>query len=274
MSAADHSKDLSTLLKKLRDQHGEALAAQIEPCPSPIDPAEPLLGQFLKAFFLWESTSIKAAAAIKKLESAVVDFNELRHCLPDEIAKIVGERYPRIAERSLRLRTALNRIYLLEHAVTLEHLNTLGKREAREYLDALEGVPPFVSSRVCLLALSGHAAPVDSRIHRRLVEAKVITEAVSIHEAGSLLERKTRAGELPEAYMLLQAWADEGAFSAAESHLDGLRPIVKPAVDKAARDAAREAARARGESAKARVGGGGGGLRKKPERPLKGRRKS
>lgn len=265
MSAADQSKELQSLLKKLRDQHAAALTAAPDPCP--IDCAEPLLGQFIRAFFLWESTTAKAAAAVKKLESAVVDFNELRHCLPDELAKIVGERYPRIAERSLRLRTALNRIYVREHAVTLEHLTTLGKREAREYLDAIEGVPAFVSARVCLLALSGHAAPVDSRIHRRLVEAKVIDESMSVEDAASHLERKTRAGELPEVYLLLQAWADEGAFAAAESHLDGLKPIIRPMVDKAARDAARAA----GDAAKLRTAGAGVSKKKTP-RPLKKKR--
>src|SRR5690349_9289810 len=49
--------------------------------------------------------------AVRKLLTGVVDMNELRVCHPDELASLLGERYPRGLERCARLRSALNDLY-------------------------------------------------------------------------------------------------------------------------------------------------------------------
>jgi hypothetical protein len=245
VNSGETSKELTALLKTLRADFAESLAAPQPPACCSFDPAEPVLGCFLKSFLLWESTTTKAVQALKRLESAIVDFNELRACMPDETVRIIGERYPRAAERALRLRTALNVIFSREHRVTLEPIAALGRKEAKEHLEHIDGVPPFVAARVCLLALSHHVAPVDSRIHRRLIEAKVVGAETRPEEAAAVLEKKTRAGELPEVYLLLQAWADEANYQPADSHLADLRPPHKPVAEHVRREqeAARKAAR-------------------------------
>jgi hypothetical protein len=274
VSSADSSRELASLLKTLRAEYAAAIPSA---CGAPgsaapgamsgmacgacsFDPGEPLLGCFVKSFLLWESTTPKAMQAMKRMEAALVDLNELRTCMPDEILRLLGERYPRGAERALRLRTALNVIYAREHRVTLEPLAGLPPQEARERLDRIEGVPAFVSARVCLVGLAHHAAPVDSRIHRRLVEARVAPADSTCEGAAAILEKKTRAGELPETYGLLQAWADDAAYPAAESHLSDLRPIHKPVAEhikreqEASRKAARKAKRSAGALRKKKTG--------------------
>jgi hypothetical protein len=216
VSASEHSKEVTALVKRLRGEYGAALDCA-STTPPTIDPAEPLLGEFVRSFLIWEATTAKAAAAMTRLEQSVVDFNELRVCLPDELTRMMGERYPRVEERSLRMRAALNEIYHRQHAVTLEPLMGLGKREAKDYLDSLDGVPRFVSSRVFLLCLGGHAAPVDGRITRRLIEAEVADTGASPDAASATLERKVRAGEMGEVYRLLQAWADEAPANYSET---------------------------------------------------------
>ncbi|HMN41139.1 MAG TPA: hypothetical protein PKE29_09860 [Phycisphaerales bacterium] len=244
MSAADTSKELSSLLKTLRGQYAQVLGAAQSSCVL-FDPGEPLLGCFLKSFMLWESTTAKAAQAIRRIEAALVDFNELRACMPDEIVGIIGERYPRATERALRMRTALNIIYSREHRVTLEPIVGMDRSQAREHFDRLDGVPAFVASRVCLCGLAHHAAPVDSRIHRRLIEAKLVHADSSPEAAAALLEKKSRPGELLETYTLLQAWADDAAYTSAESHLSDLRPRHKPVAEhiRKEQEARRKAAR-------------------------------
>lgn len=253
MTAADSSRELAALLRRLRERHPEAEAcAGEEPFsagPVALDPERPLMGHLLRSFLLWESTTAKARAALKRIEAAVVDFNELRHCMPDELVRIIGERSPKVAERAMRLRTTLNRIYAREHAVCIERLTTAGKREAREYLDGLDGVPGYVAARTALLGLGAHAAPIDSRIHRRLVEAKVIGAEAALGDATGVLERRVRAGEMPETYALLQAWADEASFGSAESHLDGVKTTVKPVVDRAALERKRREERRKAKKA-------------------------
>ena len=245
MSSGETSKELSSLLKSLRADYAQHLAQAQPPLCCSFDPGEPVLGCFLRSFLLWECTTAKAAQALRRIEATLVDFNELRACMPDEIVRIIGERYPRAAERALRLRTSLNVVFAREHRVTLEPVAGLGRKECREHLEQIDGVPPFVAARVCLMGLSHHVAPIDSRIHRRLIEARVVGESSTPEDAGLLLERKTRAGELPEVYLLLQAWADEASYPPAESHLADLRSPHTPVAEHVRREqeAARKAAR-------------------------------
>lgn len=208
-------KELAALLKQLRADYPQALESATE--AAPIDPAEPLLGLFVRSFLIWESTLAKAALALKRVELSVVDFNELRVCMPGEMIRVLGERYPRAEERARRMRTALNAIYSREHKVSLERLTEMSKRESREYLETLDGTPRFVAARVALLGLAGHMAPVDGRMTRSLIERGVIEAEATPEAAAANLERKVRAAEMPECYALLQAWSDDGAQDHAEA---------------------------------------------------------
>lgn len=213
MSTADQSRDLAQVLKQLRTAYPQA--ACCAECGA-IDPAEPVLDQFVRSFLLWECSASRAAAAMKRIEQTVVDFNELRVCMPGELVRIIGERYPRAEERARRLRSALNAIYAREHRVGLEPLAERSKREAREYLESLDGTPRFVAARVALVNLGGHAAPVDGRILRRLVDHGLVEADATPESAAAQLERRVRAGEMLEAYSLLQAWSDDAAADSAE----------------------------------------------------------
>lgn len=223
MSAADQSKEFATLIRRLRADHGTDVAGETAP-PALIEPGEPMLAELVRSMLMWEATAAKSDAAFKRFHEAVVDFNELRICLVDELIRMMGERYPRAEERAQRLRAALNDIFLRNHCVSLEHLSRMGKRESREYLDTLDGVPRFAASRVFLLCLGGHAAPVDGRILRRLIEAGIVEPGATPESAASVVERSVRAGELLETYQLLQAWADALPLTAAEPAPDAPRP--------------------------------------------------
>ncbi len=213
MSATDHSREITALIRKLRAEFG-ACGEHVVP-DEVIDPAEPVLCEFIRSMMIWESTCVKATGVMKRLAEAVVDFNELRVCLPDELVRIMGERYPRVEERALRLRASLSELYSRQHAVTLEHLVGMSKRESKEFLDTLDGVPRFVTARVSLLRLGVHAAPVDGRVLKRLAEANIVEPTATPEAAAGVLERGVRAGELEEIYRLLQAWSDQapGAYS-------------------------------------------------------------
>lgn len=213
MIASEQSKELTTLTRKLRGEYAGALEAQPGAGTPTVDVGEPLLSEFVRSFMIWEATTAKAGAALTRIAEAVVDFNELRICLPDEMVRVMGERYPRVEERALRLRAALAEIYQRQHAVTLEPLLAMGKREAKDYLDSLDGVPRFVSARMSLLCLGGHSAPVDGRIAKRLVESQVVEAGSTPEAAAGALERKVRAGEMLDIYRLLQAWADDAPLN-------------------------------------------------------------
>lgn len=205
MALPDPTKKLNALLKKLRSTYGETVAdPALEGCTPEGDA---LVWQFVFAFLAWEANTAKAVVATKRIHQAVVDYNELRVCLNDELVSIIGDRYPRALERATRLRSALNDLYRREHAVSLKRLIDMPKREARQFLDSLDGTNGFISGRLILLVLGGHAFPLDNRLHQALLSEGAAPE--SFDEAGAWLERTFRVGEAAPAYGLLEAWMND-----------------------------------------------------------------
>ena len=116
------------------------------------------------SFLLWEATTKQAVDAMKKLMDATVDYNDLRVCLPNETAALIGTRYPLALERAQRLKLTLHSIYLDQHAVSLDHLSDKGKREAKAFMESLQGITPYVSARVLQRCFGVHQVPVDDRL--------------------------------------------------------------------------------------------------------------
>ncbi|TVQ63608.1 MAG: hypothetical protein EA378_01610 [Phycisphaerales bacterium] len=168
---------------------------------------EPILHELVMSFCHWEATPTQARAAATRLREGVVDYNELRVCLEPELEDLLGPRHPQRESCAARIRAALNEIYTREHELSLATLASTGKREARAYLDSLEGVPPFVSARVVLLALGGHAFPLDERLRKRLAGEGVLEAGLDVAGASSWLERQVRAGEAAGLYQALESWS-------------------------------------------------------------------
>ncbi|MGE3108760.1 MAG: hypothetical protein AB7G11_11710 [Phycisphaerales bacterium] len=216
--SVDHAAKLGTLLDRLARDYPDAEVSPIVPA---IEPDEPLLAELVRSLLLWECTQTAAASAMRRIEAAVVDFNELRVCLPGDLVRLIGEDYPAALDRAERLRATLGDLYRHHHAVTLRHVQDLGKREAKQYLDTLSGVPPFVSARVALLGHGNHSMPMDSRIYCVLAEAKAVPSDDGVDAAAGWVERRVRAGELTAAYIRLQARADEIPIGPADSGVGG-----------------------------------------------------
>jgi len=203
VTAPDPARRFAALVKRARAELGDAPYSP----PTTAEGGDPIVQELLLSFLAWESGPARAEAALKRLVHAVVDYNELRVCLPDELVTIIGERYPRGLERCARMRSALNEVYRREHAVTLQPLTVMPKRDAWQYLASLEGVPGFVAARVTLLSLSGHAFPLDERLLGLLRDEKAAPPEVSVDEACGWLERQVHAGEAAPAYLAVEAWA-------------------------------------------------------------------
>jgi len=195
--------DLSALLKQLKSAYKDAEISSPVEAPADADPVEHLLWSLL----LWESTPVKTREAYKRLTDAATDLNELRVLLKSEFEDLLGPRYPQVSERAARIKMALNDVYNREHDVTLESLLKSQKREARKYLDSIEGLPHFVAARVMAVALGGHAIPVDEKLRERLIEAGVVDEDADSASLSGSLERAIKAAEGPEAIALFETWA-------------------------------------------------------------------
>ncbi|MBI1369771.1 MAG: hypothetical protein GC162_14085 [Planctomycetes bacterium] len=196
-NASDYAKHLSKLISYL---HKSASEREV--------PERPPLEQLVHSFLCWESSHNQADQAFVKLMREVVDFNDLRVTDPAQIVAIIGSSYSRAEERAYRLSRALHAIYRKEHAMDLSRVKELPKREAREYLEGLEGMPPFVAASVVLLSLDGHAMPVDDQLLDRLKRDGIVDEEATMAEVQSFLETHIRAADGIVAYVLMRAYVE------------------------------------------------------------------
>jgi endonuclease III len=193
------AKNLTALMKKLPEGAAPAL-------PDGDDAVSVLVQSFL----MCETTTEKAASAYRKLRDQVVDYNDLRVTMPSEMASYLGSRYPLAFDRCQRMRTVLRNIYLREHQVALDSLREAGKRDVKKYLESLEGIWPFVASRVMLLCFDVHAIPVDEQLRRNLVAAGAADEDADVSEISAWLARQVKAGAGLETHLRFQAWVEKG----------------------------------------------------------------
>ena len=196
-NAGEHAQRLKQLLKQLEDQ----VTVPEMPQRSPVE-------HLVYAFLVWESSRRQADQVFPKLIKAVVDLNELRVNDPEETVEVLGAKYPRAEERAQRIKRVLNGIYVREHEVDLGGLQSKPKREARAYLEELEGMVPFVAASVCLFGLNAHAMPVDESLSQRLRKDGVIAEDATLEQAQAFLEHNVRADEGREVFHRLRAYVE------------------------------------------------------------------
>lgn len=195
-NATASAKQLKTLLN--------SIAAE----PSGEDtPSEPL-EQLVYAFLLYDTTRKQADQAYPRLMRAMVDINDLRVSDPSDIVAAIGDRYSRALERATNLKTALHSIYLQEHACSLEGLKEKSKRDARQYLEGLEGINPFVVGSVMLLGLGGHAVAVDEQLVRYLKRDEVVDDDATMQEVQAFLEYQIKAAQGLEVHDKLRTYAE------------------------------------------------------------------
>ena len=196
----------------------EKLIEELEREPLPVDPAKSVpeeLGDFtvrslLYALLRYDASSAQALNAAGRIRAAVVDLNELRIAYPDEIAGLLGPRYPGVMARAERIRAVLSDVFNHENEVSLARLYELPKREARTYLEGLVGITPFVAHRVALGVFSIHCVPVDSRLTEALLAADALDEGTTPADASGSLERAIRATDSWGTFLRLEEWAEAG----------------------------------------------------------------
>jgi endonuclease III len=192
------ARNLTSLLRKLGKSRD----------PLPLEDSDPIT-VLVMSFLMWDSTTVRANAAYKRLMDRVVDYNDLRVSMPHELVEWIGPRYPQVLDRCQRLRAARRHMYKREHAVSLDRLKDMGRREVKSYLRSLDGIAPYVADRVTLLCFDAHCVPVDARLYRSLVKAGVGDETVEIADMASWLARQVKAADAVVTHRALQTWADK-----------------------------------------------------------------
>ena len=170
---------------------------------------DPLISELVFSMLIWESSIEHAIRAVECIESDLIDLNELRVCTCEELTAIFPARYPKSVERSHRLINVLNAIFYKENKLSLAHLREMNKKEVIQYFGTIDGLPPFVISRVILLGLGWHAFPVDEWLVKQLARAGIIDHSYDISLQSQRMERLVRATDSLKYYTLLEHWATD-----------------------------------------------------------------
>lgn len=198
MNTGNYAQRLIKLLSRLQKEE-QSLSAFSYTSP---------LECMIYAFFMWEAGPQLADTSVKFIQQNTVDYNELRVCFPEEIVDIIGNNYPRALERCISLHTVLNDIYKREDDVRLDQIVNMPITEARNYLDTLKGMIPFVAARVILLSLGGIALPLDDRLYSCLKRDSVIPDDSDMPSIQKWIEQLLLPNNLQRTYLLLENWAD------------------------------------------------------------------
>jgi hypothetical protein len=153
----------------------------------------------------------KAREALNRLRSAVVDYNELRVIPPIELAEMLGA-YPDVRLKCEDISRSLNKIFALNHLVSLDYLMDLPKKEVRAALDQIDGLEAYTRARVRLLGLHQHAIPLDEAMWAYARKAGIVDRRCSLEQAQAFLERQIAEEDAQEFVALLgrQAWSEMG----------------------------------------------------------------
>lgn len=150
----------------------------------------------------------KARAAMKRLSDVFVDWNELRVTPADEIVAVLGA-VPQSREKAAALIAALNRLFAINNSLSLDFLKDKAKRDARSWLERLDGIGPAAAAAIMLHALDGHAVPVDSGVHRLMSRLGVIKSDMPAVVAQGALERHVSHRDAAGCTAVLRRHADE-----------------------------------------------------------------
>lgn len=167
----------------------------------------------------------------EKLFAAFVDWNDLRVSRPLELCRALDDSSPETQQACQQLITSLNAIYRQENKTSLERLKSLGRREARQYLENLAGMDDHAVAAVFLWSLGGHAIPVSNPVWDVLRKNDLVDPHADRGEVQAFLERNISANDAKEFCVLIRTYAAQHRPAATRS---------KPASGRAMRRAAGE----------------------------------
>jgi len=148
-----------------------------------------------------------AERLVNKLLANVVGWNEVRVSSAVELQRAAGDSVDSHIPYYERLIRALQSVFDHENVVSLERLKSIGRRDAKAFLEQLEGVEEYAVASVLLWSLGGHAIPVCDRLLDTLRVADLVHPDASRAEVQAFLERHVPATEAKTFCVLMRSFS-------------------------------------------------------------------
>ncbi len=197
--ATQCAKKLSSLFRNLRTRLGK---------PGRPPEGDPI-AQLILGVFSRDVPESKAREAHDRLRALVVDYNDLRVIPPSEIGEAINS-LPESRVKSEDLSRALNRIFAIEHTVTLERCQAMARKDQLAYLANIDGLEAYSRARIRLFGFQEHAIPLDEAMWAVACDEGIVDPKSTLDEAQSFLERQVSSEDAVEFVLLLKkhAWTE------------------------------------------------------------------
>ncbi|HNQ23480.1 MAG TPA: hypothetical protein PKK06_10340 [Phycisphaerae bacterium] len=150
---------------------------------------------------------LAARQAVERLLARAVDWNDVRVSLPSHLAGQLAGLLPDAPERARRLTRVLQAVFERENRLSLDKLRTMPRREAKQYLEKLDGIDAFTIASVMLWSLGGHAIPVNQVVFEALRSTGLVHPEAGVEEVQAFLERHVPAEEAKAFCLIMEAAA-------------------------------------------------------------------
>jgi len=194
----EYGSRLKKLINRLQRSGGQAAEPEIQD----------VTAELILACLSEYNPENKARAALNKLRNHFVDFNELRVSRSTEVVEVIGKNYQEAQPTAERILKVLRQAFTKMNSMDLESLHQMGKREAKTFFESLEGITPYVVSRVMMRGLDGHAFPVHEPMLKMLRAEEVVNAKAEANEVQGFLERQITSARIHKVYALLRRHAD------------------------------------------------------------------
>jgi len=148
-----------------------------------------------------------AERLVNRMSSNIVSWNELRVSNTVEAQRAAGDSVAANVPLYEMLLRALQAVFDKENAMSLDRLKSMGRRDARTFLESLDGVDAYAVASVLLWSLGGHAIPVCDRLLESLRAAELVHPDADRAEVQAFLERHVPAAEAKTFCVAMRSFA-------------------------------------------------------------------
>lgn len=198
--SSEYAPRLKKLYNRLKRENGSS--AKMEE----LEPVDALI----MACLTETAPETKSRTALNRLRQSYVDFNELRVSRSAEIVEILGKTFPEAEKVAQKIIAVLGEVYERRDSLDLSDLPQGSKREAKAFLESLKTTTPYISARVMLQSIGGHAFPVHRQMMDMLLKEEVVNPNADMAEVQGFLERQISASQIQPTYAVLRKHADKG----------------------------------------------------------------
>jgi endonuclease III len=192
------------------------------------DPVEAIIYGILSE----KVTERQAHTAWKRFKKHFVDLNDLRVARPDEIYDLFGKETEEIRNIGLVLAKVLFSVFDKHHEMTLAPLHDMGKRQARQELEELNGMPRYALGYCMLTGLDAHAIPVTDRMVQYLQAHELVDPKADVATIEGFLAKQVAAKDTMEFHALLRQESESASARKVMAKKSGTKKAAKKTVTK------------------------------------------